>query len=235
MAMSPPGRPKGEFRSAQHEGTPVTMPQPIRILVVDDHTLFRRGLTALLTTQPRFDVVGEAGDAGEAHRRAAELQPDVILLDHHLPGVEGVDAIQGLREVAPRARILMLTVSEDGATLARALQRGASGYLLKRTPPAEIADAIQVASAGGSPMSPHIARQVVGFFHRTPPPKPDRALTVREQEVLDLLIKGKFYKEIATSLGVSIDTVRTHVRKVYDKLHIHSRTEIILKYGSKAR
>jgi two-component system nitrate/nitrite response regulator NarL len=106
---------------------------PIRILGVDDHTLFRRGLTALLEARPRFCVVGEAGDAGEALRRAGELQPDVILLDHHLPGVQGVDALQGLRQAAPQARVLMLTVSEDDPTLADALRRGASVKGIART------------------------------------------------------------------------------------------------------
>jgi DNA-binding NarL/FixJ family response regulator len=159
--------------------------------------------------------------------------PVVALVDINLPGANGIECIARLKESCPDLVCLVLTMYEEDHLIFDALRAGACGYLLKRTPPAEIADAIQVARAGGSPMSPHIARQVVGFFHRNPPPKPDRALTPREQEVLDLLIEGKFYKEIAQALGVGIDTVRTHIRKVYDKLHIHSRTEIIMKFGKK--
>jgi two-component system nitrate/nitrite response regulator NarL len=136
----------------------------IRILVVDDHTLFRRGLTALLQAQPQFTVVGEAGDAGEALRRAAELQPNVILLDNHLPGVNGVDALQGLREAAPQAKVLMLTVSEDGQTLATALQRGASGYLLKTVDSDVLAVAIRRSVAGQSTISPEMTDHLVNAY-----------------------------------------------------------------------
>ena len=115
---------------------------PIRVLVVDDHTLFRRGLIALLASDSRFAVVAEAGDAGEAGRRAAEARPDVILLDNHLPGVNGVDALVGLKEVAPAARVLMLTVSEDEHDLAAALRGGACGYLLKTVDSEDLANAI---------------------------------------------------------------------------------------------
>ena len=159
--------------------------------------------------------------------------PSVALVDINLPGANGIECIARLKESCPALVCLVLTMYEEDHLIFDALRAGACGYLLKRTPPVEIAEAIQVASAGGSPMSPHIARQVVGFFHRSPTPKPDRALTGREQEVLNLLIEGKLYKEIAHALGMSIDTVRTHIRKVYDKLHIHSRTEIIMKFGKK--
>jgi DNA-binding NarL/FixJ family response regulator len=161
--------------------------------------------------------------------------PAVALVDINLPGTNGIECIARIKESCPDLVCLVLTMYEEDHLIFDALRAGACGYLLKRTPPAEIADAVQVASTGGSPMSPHIARQVVGFFHRGPGPKPDRALTSREQEVLDLLIEGKLYKEIAMALGVSIDTVRSHIRKVYDKLHIHSRTEIIMRFGKKER
>lgn len=161
--------------------------------------------------------------------------PEVALVDINLPGTNGIECIARIKETCPDLVCLVLTMYEEDHLIFDALRAGACGYLLKRTPPAEIADAVQVASSGGSPMSPHIARQVVGFFHRSPGPKPDRALTSREQEVLDLLIEGKLYKEIAMTLGVSIDTVRSHIRKVYDKLHIHSRTEIIMRFGKRER
>ena len=126
------------------------MPAPaaIRLLVVDDHTLFRRGLIALLAAQSQLQVVGEAADGGEALRRAGELQPDVILLDHHLPGVTGVDVLQGLRQAAPAARVIMLTVSEDADTLAAALQHGAHGYLLKTVDSGVLVEAIERAARG---------------------------------------------------------------------------------------
>ena len=127
---------------------------PIRVLLVDDHTLFRRGLNALLAGDARFAVVGEAGDAGEAQRQAAALQPDVILLDNHLPGVAGVDALAGLREVSPGSRVLMLTVSEDEADLAAALRGGAQGYLLKTADSELLASAIERAMQGASTISP---------------------------------------------------------------------------------
>ena len=132
------------MRAPQHPDS------PIRILVVDDHTLFRRGLTALLARDPQFEVVGDAADAGEAQRRAQELQPDLILLDNHLPGVNGVDALPALREAAPLARVLMLTVSEDERDLAAALRNGACGYLLKTIEGDALAAAIVRAMRGES-------------------------------------------------------------------------------------
>ncbi len=137
---------------------------PIRVLVVDDHTLFRRGLTALLAGDARFAVVGQAGDAGEAQRQAAALQPDVILLDNHLPGVNGVDALAGLREVAPQARVLMLTVSEDERDLAAALRGGALGYLLKTADSDLLASAIERAMQGASTISPEMTGKLVTAF-----------------------------------------------------------------------
>jgi two-component system nitrate/nitrite response regulator NarL len=215
-----------------------TTSAPIRILVVDDHTLFRRGLTALLATQPRFAVVGEAGDAGEAHRRAADLQPDVILLDNHLPGVQGVDAIQGLREVAPRARILMLTVSEDGATLAHALQRGASGYLLKTVDSDVLASAIERAVRGESTISPEMTGKLVSAFQamqaRQGAPEADTAalpadpvnlLSPREQQILAEIALGASNKEIARTLGIAETTVKIHVQHILRKLSLSSRVQ----------
>ena len=134
------------------------------MLVVDDHTLFRRGLKALLDGDARFAVVGEAGDAGEAQRQAAALQPDVILLDNHLPGVNGVDALAGLREVAPQARVLMLTVSEDERDLAAALRGGARGYLLKTADSDLLASAIERAMQGASTISPEMTGKLVNAF-----------------------------------------------------------------------
>lgn len=209
---------------------------PIPIVLIEDNEPYARALEKF------FKLPGSAvecraiyGSTEQALEEIPKNPPAVALVDINLPGQNGIECIARLKELCPQLVCLILTMYEEDHLIFDALRAGACGYLLKRTPPAEIADAIQVAHDGGSPMSPHIARQVVGFFHRAPPPKPDHELTAREQQVLDLLIQGKLYKEIAHALGVSIDTVRTHVRKVYDKLHIHSRTEIILKFGKKGR
>ena len=172
-------------------------------------------------------------NAEEALIQIPRNPPSIALVDINLPGKNGIECIAQLKELCPSLVCLVLTMYEEDEMIFEALRAGASGYLLKSTPPAEIVEALHIANAGGSPMTPHIARQVVGFFHRTPAPKPDVAFTPREQEVLNLLIEGESYKAIAAELGVSIDTVRSHVRKVYSKLHIHSRTEIMLKFGNR--
>ena len=208
----------------------------IRILVVDDHTLFRRGLTALLQAQPHFSVVGEAGDAGEALRRAAELQPDVILLDNHLPGVNGVDALQGLREAAPQAKVLMLTVSEDGQTLATALQRGASGYLLKTVDSDVLAVAIRRAVQGQSTISPEMTDHLVNAYqamkHTAEPvatplleADPVNSLSPRERQILAEIARGASNKEIARTLEIAEATVKIHVQHILRKLNLNSRVQ----------
>jgi len=212
------------------------MTAAIRILVVDDHTLFRRGLTALLQAQPEFSVVGEAGDAGEALRRAAELQPDVILLDNHLPGVNGVDALQGLREAAPQARVLMLTVSEDGQTLATALQRGASGYLLKTVDSDVLAVAIRRAVQGQSTISPEMTDHLVNAYqamkHTAEPAAtplleadPVNSLSPRERQILAEIARGASNKEIARTLEIAEATVKIHVQHILRKLNLNSRVQ----------
>ena len=209
---------------------------PIPIVLIEDNEPYARALEKFFKL-PGSTVECRAiyGSTEQALEEIPKNPPAVALVDINLPGQNGIECIARLKELCPQLVCLILTMYEEDHLIFDALRAGACGYLLKRTPPAEIADAIQVARDGGSPMSPNIARQVVGFFHRTPPPKPDHELTTREQQVLDLLIQGKLYKEISQELGVSIDTVRTHVRKVYDKLHIHSRTEIILKFGRRNR
>ncbi len=208
----------------------------IRILVVDDHTLFRRGLMALLQTQAQFQVVGEAGDAGEALRRAAELQPDVILLDNHLPGVNGVDALQGLREAAPQARVLMLTVSEDGQTLASALQRGANGYLLKTVDSDVLAVAIRRAVQGQSTISPEMTDHLVNAYQAIKHPAetgtaplagadPAQSLSPRERQILAEIARGASNKEIARTLDIAEATVKIHVQHILRKLNLSSRVQ----------
>jgi two-component system nitrate/nitrite response regulator NarL len=208
---------------------------PIRILVVDDHTLFRRGLTALLTADARFQVVGDAADAGEAQRRALELQPDVVLLDNHLPGVSGIGALPALKAAAPRACFLMLTVSEDDADLGAALQAGAAGYLLKNMEGDELSAAIVRAMQGESVIAPAMTAKLVAAFRNAsagprseaPPAalSPADALSPRELEILRGIARGESNKEIARALGIAETTVKVHVQSVLRKLDVSSRVQ----------
>jgi two-component system nitrate/nitrite response regulator NarL len=214
--------------------TPATA--PVRILVVDDHTLMRRGLTALLSRDTALQVVGDAADAGSAQRRAAELQPDLILLDNHLPGVNGVDAIPALRQAAPRARIVMLTVSEDEADLAAALRAGASGYLLKNMEGDALLVAIQRVMRGASVVAEEMTDKLVAAYRgatapaaeaATPaePASPIEQLSPRERDILRGIARGASNKEIARELGIAETTVKIHVQHVLRKLGLSSRVQ----------
>jgi two-component system nitrate/nitrite response regulator NarL len=208
---------------------------PVRILVVDDHTLFRRGLTALLARDPSLQVVGDAADAGAAQRRAAELQPDLILLDNHLPGVNGVDAIPALRQAAPQARVMMLTVSEDEADLAAALRAGACGYLLKTIEGDALVAAIRRAMAGASVVDEQMTGKLVAAFRgadaghvaapAAPASSPFEQLSPREREILRGIARGASNKEIARELGIAETTVKIHVQHVLRKLGVASRVQ----------
>ena len=214
----------------------------IRILVVDDHTLFRRGLTALLQRDPQFEVVGDAGDAGEALRRAGELRPDLILLDNHLPGVNGIDALPALLDAVAGVRVLMLTVSEDEADLAAALRHGACGYLLKTIEGDALALAIRRAMRGESVVAEEMTGKLVAAFREAAaspavPLKRETAsslddpvlstkllsLSPREQDILRGIARGQGNKEIARSLGIAETTVKIHVQHILRKLDVSSR------------
>ncbi len=206
------------------------MDATIRVLLVDDHALFRRGLIALLGLEAGIEVVGEAGDAGEALRLATRTQPDVVLLDNHLPGVRGVDAIVGLREAAPGAQVLMLTVSDDSADLAAALRCGAGGYLLKTCDTDELVAAIRRARQGrviiGSQMGAMLARAM------SEPPAPAVSdgeldqLTPREREIAAAIARGASNKLIGRELGIAETTVKVHVQSILRKLELASRVQI---------
>jgi two-component system nitrate/nitrite response regulator NarL len=206
------------------------MNSPIRLLVVDDHTLFRRGLIALLGQHPRVRVVGEAADAGEAQRRAAELRPDLVLLDNHLPGVRGVDALPDLKQAAPGMRVLMLTVSEDEHDIALALKAGADGYVLKTIEGDALVRAIEDCMAGRAPISPELTSKLVtalradGAAHDTPP-HPLAALSPREREIVGEIARGHSNKEIARNLDIAETTVKIHVQHILRKLGLTSRVQ----------
>ncbi|MEO6746053.1 MAG: response regulator transcription factor [Caldimonas sp.] len=212
----------------------MTPPTKIRILVVDDHTLFRRGLTALLQRDPDFEVVGDAGDAGEAQRRIEELKPDLVLLDNHLPGVNGADALPALLGALPGVRILMLTVSEDERDLACALRGGACGYLLKTIEGDALSVAIRRAMRGESVVAEEMTGKLIAAYREaaSPPRSPRPAATTatrldvlsqRELDILRGIALGQGNKEIARSLGIAETTVKIHVQHILRKLDVTSR------------
>jgi len=217
-----------------------TPARPIQLLVVDDHSLFRRGLMALLAQDLRFEVIGEAGDVGEALRCVARQRPDVILLDNHLPGVLGVDAIPALREAAPGSRVLMLTVSENEADLVAALKAGADGYLLKTVESHHLCEAIVKVMEGESVVSPEMTTKLVSALRAQPTVNGNgegggatvatadaelASLSVRELEILHLIARGDSNKLIARQLDIAESTVKIHVQHILRKLNRTSRVQ----------
>jgi two-component system, NarL family, nitrate/nitrite response regulator NarL len=200
----------------------------IRVLVVDDHTLFRSGVTALLARQPDIEVVGEASDGLEGVKRAKELAPDIVLLDLHMPGVPGKEALRLLAEEVPGTRVLMLTVSEDGQDLIDCLRGGAAGYLLKNMNIDALVDSLRRAFEGDSVVSPQMTGKLVQGL-RAPVSDPVEAalaqLSPREREVLQLVARGASNKEIARKLELAESTVKIHMQHILKKLQLQSRVQ----------
>ena len=206
----------------------------IRVAIVEDRTEVRQGLGYLIDGSDGFTCVGLFGDAESALEALSPETVDVVLMDIGLPGMKGTEAVKHL--AGPGVQVMMLTVYEDDDYVFTSLQNGATGYVLKTTPPAELLRSITSLAAGGSPMSSGIARRVVETFHRGPlVAEEEEPLTPREREILELLVQGFRYREIAERLFISIDTVRTHIRHVYEKMHVRSRAEATLKYLGKPR
>jgi DNA-binding NarL/FixJ family response regulator len=206
------------------------MSAPIRVAIVEDNTPLREQLAALIGGAPGFACAGSFGDGAAALKGLAALNADVVLMDIQLPRMTGVECVARLKESLPDLKVVMLTAYDDSDLIFRALENGANGYLLKRTPPAELLRAIADVQNGGAPMSSHIARLVVQSFHRRgPAPRAAENLTAREEEVLRLVAQGLINKEIADKLGVSTETVRQHLKNCYAKLHVRTRTEAAMK------
>jgi DNA-binding NarL/FixJ family response regulator len=205
----------------------------IAVSIVEDDAQARKILAGWLAHAPGFRLIGDWGDAEAALPALQARKPNVVLMDINLPGMSGVDAVRKLKPVLPDTQFVMLTVYEDADHIYNALAAGATGYLLKETPRQELLSALQDVHSGGSPMTSNIARKVVqSFGHpRATPPNADE-LSPREQEVLDLLARGYLYKEIAERLNISIPTVNTYVRRMYEKLHVRSRAQAVAKYAN---
>jgi len=202
----------------------------IRVAIVEDDRSVRENLAVLVNAAPGFSCVGSCASAETALAELPALRPEVVLMDIHLPGRSGIECVARLKPLIPQAQIIMLTVEENSARVFESLQAGATGYLVKHVAPEVILEAIAEVHRGGAPMSSHIARMVVATF-RLPPASAaaDLALSPREEEILRLLAKGYRSKEIADQLGVGVGTVNTHVRHIYEKLHVRSRAEAVAR------
>jgi DNA-binding NarL/FixJ family response regulator len=206
-------------------------PKSIHIAVVEDDKTVREGLQMLLNGSSGFSCIAAYGSGEEALAGLPEALPDVVLMDINLPGINGIECILKIKEKELPILFIMLTVFEDPDVIFQSLSAGACGYLLKHTPPAKLLEAILDVYHGGSPMSGEIARKVVQSFQHPPSASAtSTVLTKREEEILGYLAQGYFYKEIAGSLFISVETVRTHIRNIYEKLQVRTRTEAILKY-----
>jgi DNA-binding NarL/FixJ family response regulator len=208
--------------------------EPIKVLIVDDHALFRRGLQMVLEGEPDIDVVGEASDGDEAVERAQDTLPDVVLMDVRMPKRTGIEATVAIKDVLPTTKILMLTISDEEADLYEAIKAGASGYLLKEISIEEVSGAVRMVHQGNSLISPIMASKLLTEFAAMVKRRDDRMqvpgprLTQRELEVLKLVAKGMNNRDIGQELFISENTVKNHVRNILEKLHLHSRMEAVV-------
>jgi DNA-binding NarL/FixJ family response regulator len=203
---------------------------PIRVLLVDDHALFRKGVAELLSSEPGFELVGEAGDGIRAVEMARELMPDVIVMDISMPGIDGLEATRRIKAEIPYVRIIILTVSESDHSLFDAIKSGAQGYLLKNVQPEALLDTLNGVVRGEASISGAMAARLLQDLAResrpaSPPPSPAGRLTQREQEVLRLVSQGKSNKEIASALSIAENTVKNHLKNILEKLHLENRVQ----------
>ena len=221
-------------RTAAQDASPRA--EPIRTMIVDDHALFRRGLEMVLEGEPDIDLVGQASDGAEAVEKAAESLPDIVLMDIRMPRSNGIEACRAMKEAAPSAKIVILTISDEEEDLFEAIRAGASGYLLKDIPLDEVADTVRAVHGGQSLINPSMAGKLLTEFaalarrdeeeraQELPAPR----LTEREMQVLKLVARGMNNRDIAKELFISENTVKNHVRNILEKLQIHSRMEAVM-------
>ncbi len=201
-----------------------------RVWVIEDQPEIRNSLTALIGDTPGFECAGSFGSMEDALGPLTEEPPHVALIDIGLPGMNGIEGIRRIHDRWPSVSSVMLTVYDDDERILEALCAGANGYLLKNTPAVRLLEAIRDTATGGSPMSPEVARRVVELFRRVqPPPQADYRLTPHEVRILNLLVRGENYKTAAVKMSVSVNTISYHVRHIYEKLHVHSRSEAVAK------
>ena len=206
-----------------------------RVAIVEDDRGLREQLVQILNSARDVRCLGAYASGEEALEQIPQRPPDIVLMDIKLPGMSGIDCVAQLKKALPALQIIMLTVYEDSERIFRALKAGADGYLVKSSPPETLLDAIEDVHRGGSPMSSHIARKVVRHFHLVgPSAKESENLSPREHEVLNLLSSGYLYKEISDQLGIGIETVRTYVKNICEKMHVRNRLEAVAKHGHKA-
>jgi DNA-binding NarL/FixJ family response regulator len=208
----------------------MTANMPITVSIVEDDGRVRESLAGLITRADGFQCLSHYGTAEDALDDIPGKKPEVVLMDINLPGMSGIECVKKLKALLPQVQVVMLTVYENTEQIFQALSSGAAGYLLKQTPPDELLEAVREVHRGGSPMTSHIARKVVQSFQKSQTNKATENLSPREQEVLDYLAKGYLYKEIADTLHISFETVHTYIRRIYEKLHVRSRTEAVAKY-----
>ncbi|MCR9015545.1 response regulator [Aquiflexum gelatinilyticum] len=201
---------------------------PTKILIYDDNTDLREGICHLLRLREEYEVVGEFGDAKNVLKEVGFLKPDVILMDIEMPGITGVEAVKKIRTIDRNAQIIMLTVFDDQGHIFEALQSGANGYLLKRNASDRLVQSIEEVLSGGAPMSPSIARLIISEMQLRKPQE-NYQLSIREKEILKSLATGNSFKLIASDLQISLETVRTHIKKIYEKLQVHSQIEAVSK------
>jgi len=203
--------------------------KPIRVLLADDHSLFRKGLASLLSSDKGFKVVGEAQDGTEALNKAKDLKPDLILMDVYMPGGNGLEATRQIKEALPSVKVVILTVSEEDKNLFEAIKCGAHGYLLKKIEPRDLFEMLRGVFRGEAPISRATAAKILNEFaaqaHRATEEMPEEKLTPKEREVIELLTKGSTNKEIGNKLGITENTVKNHLKNILDKLHLENRVQ----------
>lgn len=203
---------------------------PITVAIVEDNLNLRMGTSYILSTSPKYKVAGEYENAEELLEEFREVNPDVVLMDIGLPGISGIEATAQIKTIFPRVQIIILSVFEDDENVFQAICAGACGYISKPVMPGQLLESIEQAFDGASPMSPHIARKVLDLFKQhVPPTRADYNLTDRELDVLNLLTQGDDHKMIAEKLFLSPFTIRAHLRNIYEKLHVHSKSQAVAK------